>query len=240
MSNNLFNTARLHGVACPGAGSWLNAFPSSSLALLLSAEEFRIASALRLGAPVSSAHTCVCGTVADKFGMHALICPRLNSRHARHTECNAVLRRAFSSARTPTTLEPTGLLRNDGRRPDGVTLVPWECGRSLAWDFTCVHRLAASYAIPASVPGSNVARDAEERKRAHYRDLPHNVHLEPIAIETLGGFGDSTVAFLRCLGARISSHTSDARETSFLHQRLSIAVQRGNAACVRETFETCT
>ena len=97
--------------------------------------------------------------------------------------------------------------------------------------------MASSYAVPASVSGSNVARDAEERKRAHYSDLPENVCLEPVAVETLGGFGDSAAVFLRHLGARISEQTHNPRETTFLQQRLSVAVQRGNAACVRETLE---
>jgi len=235
--NDAADVARLHGVACPGAGAWLNALPSSTLGLLLSAEEFRIATTLRLGAPVSSAHACVCGTVADERGLHAFVCPRLQSRHARHADCNAVIRRAFQAAHIPTTLEPTGLLRNDGRRPDGATLVPWESGKSMAWDFTCVHRLAPSYAVPASVPGSNVASDAERRKLLKYSDLPSNVLLQPVAVETLGGLGDLTTDFLRQLGRRISDHTSDLRETAFLQQRLAVAVQRGNAACVRESLE---
>ena len=85
-----------------------------------------------------------------------------------------------------------------------------------------------------------MASDAEERKRAHYSDLPENVFLEPVAVETLGGFGESTAVFLRHLGARISEQTHDTREIAFLHQRLSVTVQRGNAACVRETLEPYT
>ena len=235
--NDAANIARIHGVACPGAGAWLNALPSTTLGLLMSAEEFRIATALRLGAPVSSTHACVRGTVADELGLHALVCPRLQSRHARHADCNAVIRRAFQAAHIPTTLEPTGLLRSDGRRPDGAILVPWESGKSLAWDFTCVHRLALSYALPASVPGSNVASDAERRKLLKYCDLPSNVFLQPVAVETLGGFGETTTDFLRHLGSRISENTNDTRETAFLQQRLAVAVQRGNAACVRESLE---
>ena len=38
--------------------------------------------------------------------------------------------------------------------------------------------------------------------------------------------------FLNDLGSRISCSTGEARETSFLYQRLSISLQKGNAACI--------
>ena len=38
------------------------------------------------------------------------------------------------------------------------------------------------------------------------------------------------------LGRRITMSTSDARETSFLFQRISVTLQRLNAVCVSDTF----
>ena len=38
--------------------------------------------------------------------------------------------------------------------------------------------------------------------------------------------------FLYDLGSRISDVTGDKRDTDFLFQRLSIALQKGNAACM--------
>jgi hypothetical protein len=38
------------------------------------------------------------------------------------------------------------------------------------------------------------------------------------------------------LGHRISSVTEDPRETSFIFQRLSVAVQRFNAVCLTNSF----
>ena len=54
----------------------------------------------------------------------------------------------------------------------------------------------------------------------------------PLAFETLGVFGPKTLAFVRELGRRISQETGEERETSFLMQRLSMAVQMGNSAAV--------
>ena len=38
----------------------------------------------------------------------------------------------------PAVKEPSGLLRTDGKRPDGVTLIPWKDGRCVTWDVTVV------------------------------------------------------------------------------------------------------
>jgi len=40
-----------------------------------------------------------------------------------------------------------GLYRTDGKRPDGVTLVPWQSGKSLCWDVTVTCPVAESIAV---------------------------------------------------------------------------------------------
>ena len=37
--------------------------------------------------------------------------------------------------------EVHGLVRSDGKRPDGLTLVPWQAGRCATWDVTVTHTL---------------------------------------------------------------------------------------------------
>ena len=44
----------------------------------------------------------------------------------------------------PPMLEPRGLYRTDGKRPEGVTMIPWEMGKQLVWDVTVVDALAHS------------------------------------------------------------------------------------------------
>jgi hypothetical protein len=48
------------------------------------------------------------------------------------------------------TLEPNGLSRDDGKRPDGMTLVPWIKGQPLVWDVTVVDTLADRYVLKSS------------------------------------------------------------------------------------------
>src|SRR6218665_1930678 len=45
----------------------------------------------------------------------------------------------------PALKKPPGLSRADGKRPDGLTLIPWRRGQALIWDATVVHTLASSY-----------------------------------------------------------------------------------------------
>jgi len=53
----------------------------------------------------------------------------------------------------------------------------------------------------------------------------------PAAIDSLGALGEEASDFFRNLGHRITSATTEPRPFQCLMQRLSIAVQRGNAAC---------
>ena len=66
-------------------------------------------------------------------------------RHPRHAAVNDIIHRTLSSAGIPSRLEPPGLSRSDGKRPDGVTLAPWSLGRPLVWDATCPDTFAPSH-----------------------------------------------------------------------------------------------
>jgi len=54
-------------------------------------------------------------------------------------------------------------------------------------------------------------------------------------METLGAVRESTLDFIQELGRRIASSTAEPHSFSFLLQRLSVAVQRGNAIYVTDT-----
>ena len=63
---------------------------------------------------------------------------------------------------------------------------------------------------------------------------------KPVAVETLGVPGDEALTFLKDLGHRITAVTAEPRSLQFLMQRISVAVQRGNAACVIGTVPLTT
>ena len=71
----------------------------------------------------------------------------------------------------PSMLEPRGLYRTDDKRPNGVTMIPWEMGKQLVWDVTVVDALAPSCLKQGSIcnPGTS-ATEAEAGKIEKYRE----------------------------------------------------------------------
>ena len=56
------------------------------------------------------------------------------------------------------------MLRGDGKRPDGLTLVPRQAGKCLTWDATVVDTLASSYVSVTATRVGGAADAAAERK----------------------------------------------------------------------------
>ena len=128
------------------------------------------------------------------------------------------------------------MFRSDEKRPDGVTLVPWAQGRCLAWDATVVDTLAVSHLPATSVSAGSAAEAASVTKTRKYERLASTHIFVPVAFETRGPVCWEGASMIASIGSRLTSKSGDARETQFLFQRLSIAIQRGNAASVRATL----
>jgi len=77
-------------------------------------------------------HHCVCGAMPTVDGHHGLSSRYGCGRQARHNLVNVVLRRAFASTGTLATREPNKLCTSNGKRPDGVTQIPWKRGQYLS------------------------------------------------------------------------------------------------------------
>ena len=69
-----------------------------------------------------------------------------------------------------------------------------------------------------------------------YSDIISGVDFVPVAIETSGVWGKQALELVKEIGRRVAAITYDNRSASFLRQRLSVAIQRGNAYCVLGTF----
>ena len=132
--------------------------------------------------------------------------------------------------------EPLGLTRRDGKRPDGVTLLPWANGRCLAWDVTVPDTTAASHLNCTSLAAGSAAEHAAELKIAKYTELLSVYEFVPVAVETLGSWSECGLSFVKKLGKRLTEVTEDKQETAFLLQRISVAVQRSNEVCFTGTF----
>ena len=230
------NRARLGAVSSPHAGDWLSTVPIASCGLGLSNEAIRVAIGLRLGLNLCASHQCQCGQIADPGGHHGLVCKQSGGRASRHFAMNDAIWRALQKADIPSSKEPPGLLRTDGKRPDGATLVPWAGGKYITWDVTSIHTCATSYIQMTSTTPGSAAELAASRKITKYADLPATHNFVPIALESLGPINRSGREFISELGRRVTAATGDPLETTYLFQRLSICTQRYNAIAFRGTF----
>ena len=68
-------------------------------------------------------------------------------------------------AETKAVKEPQGLGRDDGKRPDGLTLVPWQSGHTVA------HTLATFYVSPNTLQAGSAAAAASATKTTKYSTL---------------------------------------------------------------------
>jgi len=58
----------------------------------------------------------------------------------------------------------------------------------------------------------------------------------PVAIETVGSWSQQAIELVQEIGRCTTVITEDSRETTFLFQRLSMALQRGNVVSFIGTF----
>jgi hypothetical protein len=198
--------ARFKALQCRESGSWLHAIPSPNIGTLLDNTSFQVCIGLRLGCNLCTPHICI-------------------------------INRSLTSIHVNSTLEPNGLSRDDGKRPDGLTLVPWIKGQSLVWDVTVVDTLADSYVLKTSEVSGFAAEMACKRKHSKYSSIiSSNYVFKGLAFETLGPWCKEAIDFIDVIGNRLIAESGDSKSKKFLFERISLAIQRGNAASIRGTF----
>ena len=188
------------------------------------------------GLAATSAHLTLCMWWVGWRQKNSIVCRRNKVRLVRHSLLNDVVHRALTKAGFPAITEPSGLLRTDGKRPDGCSLIPWQGGKCVAWDVTAPDTLARSYLSETSQTTTAAAESASRKKVAKYRDISKTHFFVPIALESLGPINSAGVDFLFTLGGHLCDKSGDLRETSFLFQRISIINQRMNAAAITGCF----
>ena len=106
----------------------------------------------------------------------------------------------------------------------------------MVWDDTVVDSLAPSYVDRGATQPGHAAMTAEQTKIRKYAGLPETYTFAPLAFETLGGPGPLTACLLEGVCQRLVRATGDPRAGTFLRQRLSLDIQRGNAVAVTGTM----
>ena len=235
-----WDRCRLLAAKSAHSAAWSEAVPSPLLENFLGAEEVRVAVALRVGANISGTPTCLCkcGERMDAKGYHGLSCRLNEDRLPRHAELNSIIKKCLEKIGLPSILEPSGLDRSDGRRPDGITTFPWKHGKCLVWDATVVDAFSKSHIIASSIESESSAKSAEISKSRKYQSLVGNFYFQPFAFETTGCCGPSTSSFVEELGRKVIEASEDPLEAVWLRQKISFATAHGNATSILSCFRS--
>lgn len=167
----------------------------------------------------------------DAYGRHGFVCKKAPGRSICHHALNDLVARALSAADIPSWKEPQGLCRSDGKRPDGLTLLPWQSGKSLVWDVTVVFPLADSYVASAAREAISVAELVASKKLDKYTGLAAYYHFQPIAVEMLGPINESASHFLTVLVKKSANVLETSGRFFFIsaHLYFVAAIQRHSA-----------
>ena len=95
----------------------------------------------------------------------------------------------------PAVKELIGLVRSDGKRPDGLMQIPWQVGKCMTWDVTVTDTLAESYLQATLSSGGGAAEGAANRKELKYQALARIHTFIPLAFETFGPINSNAFSF---------------------------------------------
>lgn len=231
--SDIVDKARIKGLRQTESGSWLHAFPSKNIGTFLDNNTIRVCMGLRLGCDICRPYQCACGATVDSKGLHALSCKKSAGRFFRHATVNQCIKRALGTIDIPSILEPCGLLREDGKRPDGMSVVPWSRGQCLVWDYTCSDTFAASYVRQTAICPGAAAELAAKRKHEKYKKIKENGYkFIALSSETCGSWCQEMKAFINEVGRQMAMKTGDKRTIGHFKQIISLNIQRGNAASI--------
>ncbi len=160
--------------------------------------------------------------------------PIHQGRHSRHPGINAIIKRALCSADFLSQLEPTGIVRCDGKKTDGVILNPWSKAKCLRWDATVVSTMALSH-FPATLSKAGAAATLSRLPWPSNENRRSIELFQIISSSFRWGLRLEARRIIRDIGIRIQHITIEPRAFDYLHQRISIEIQRGNAASVLRT-----
>ena len=110
----------------------MHALPITACGLRLDDEAIKVAVGLLLGINLCISHMCPCGLPVGAGGAHSLTCKQSSASISKHHIRNETIYRACISAHIPATKKPVGLSRTDGKRLDGLTLIPWQRGNAVS------------------------------------------------------------------------------------------------------------
>ena len=124
--------------------------------------------------------------------------------------------------------------RTDGKRPDGLTLIPRQRGKSVTWDVT--DTVADTYLHLTSAKGGGAAENAATRKEDKHVDLQQTYTFIPLSFETFGPINVKGVEFLKSWAA---ASQPSATTTVRLHSCSSESPSRCSGSTLSRSWHIC-
>ena len=83
----------------------------------------------------------------------------------------------------------------------------------LVWDVTCPDTFAPSYLHLTSKGAGKAAEKAEKEKIHKYQELSNKFIVMPVAVETMGAWGRSSLKFVQDIGEIMMTASGDKQAT---------------------------
>jgi len=94
------------------------------------------------------------------------------------------------------------MVLQNGKCPDGSTLIPWSRGKPVAWDVTVPGTYAVSHIGDTATEAGAAANQAAANKIAKYDELAGTHIFYPVAIETGDTWNHWAVELVQEIGRR--------------------------------------
>ena len=136
------------------------------------------------------------------------------------------------------TMEMPGLIPGSSSRPADIYIPNWLDGKKVAFDVSVVSPTQdAILHRAADTPAAAIEMRKAAKNRLHFDNCrAQGIVFEPLVVETFGGWDSRATKLLKDM-ARQSARRwgkNNSEEIKFFFQRLSVALQRGNAALLIE------
>ena len=159
-------------------------------------------------------------------------------RGGRHDRIRDKIFREAQQASLNSTKEMPRLIPGRQLRPADIFIPQWLDGRKIAFDVSVISPTQEALLHRAADTSAAAIESRKATKiRAHFDNCrAEGIFFQPLVVESFGGWDNEAVTFLKKIATQDARRwgKSSALEIKHFFQRLSIALQRGNAALLIE------
>ena len=198
--------------------------------------------AYRLGLKLMAPGECRaehCSRLQDELGDHALHCRDDHGmKGGRHDRIRDKVFKEAQLASLSPTMEMPGLIPGSSSRPADIYIPNWLDGKKVAFDVSVVSPTQdAILHRAAETPAAAIEMRKAAKNRLHFDNCrAQGIAFYPLVVETFGGWDSEAAKFLKDMARQCARRwgKNNPDEIKYFFQRLSVALQRGNASLIVE------